>query len=150
MQTKKQDAIYKAIMEKVNTPDYFAARNDIFITEVGMGFAKGRMNDTGKTKNHHGTHHGGAIATMMDTLCGTALFGLGKNRVTVHASIEYLRMAKGTIYGEATVRKEGQSICVCQVSLWDETEKEVAIGTFSFCIIGDFNPEDILKESEQT
>lgn len=144
METK--EALYEKLLKEINNSALFAATNGIVITEVGEGFATGYMEDTGRTRNHHGSHHGGALATMIDTLCGVAAFSMGKNPLTVHGTIEYLRVAKGEIQGKATVRKMGSTICVCQASLWNKAGEEVAIGTFSFCFVGDVNMEE--KESE--
>ena len=136
--------LYDHVLKLVNDPDLFHARNDIFITEVRDGYAKGRMDDTGKTRNRHGTHHGGALTTMMDTLCGTALASLGKKAVTVHDNVNYLHMAQGTILGEAKVRKHGGVIFVCEARLWNEAGIEVAIGTFSFFVVGELTIEEMM------
>ena len=137
--------LYDFILTQVNDPELFHARNDIVITEVEEGIAKGRMDDTGKTRNRHGTHHGGALVTMMDTLSGTVLASLGKKAVTVHDSVNYLHMAQGTIYGEAKVRKYGETICICDARLWNEAGKEVAIGTFSFFVLGELHIEETMQ-----
>ena len=147
MQDKQK--LYDFILKQVNNPELFHARNDIFITEVEEGFAKGRMDDTGKTRNRHGTHHGGALTTMMDTLSGTVLASLGKKAVTVHDNVNYLHMAQGTIYGEAKIRKSGETICVCDTRLWNEEGKEVAVGIFSFFIIGELNIEEAMQEEKK-
>ena len=140
---------YDYILTQVNDPKLFHARNDIFITEIGEGIAKGRMEDTGKTRNRHGTHHGGALTTMMDTLSGAVLASLGKKAVTVHDNVNYLHMAQGTIYGEAKVRKPGSTIYICDARLWNEAGKEVAIGTFSFFVIGELSMEEMTQEENK-
>ena len=140
---------YDYILKLVNSPDLFHARNDIRVTELGEGLAKGRMDDTGKTRNRYGTHHGGALTTMMDTLCGSALASLGKKAVTVHDSVNYLHMAKGTIFGEANVRKHGETIYVCEAKLWNEAGKEVAIGTFGFFVIGELTIDEMAQGEEK-
>jgi len=133
MTEEQKQAFYNAIIERVNNSQRFAGRNGIKITEIKEGYAKGEMPNIPDTQNTLGGIHGGAIATLLDTVSGAATASLGGLRVTVHCAIEFLRAAApGSVICEAKVRKVGKAIVVCEGTITDSKGYEVAIGTFSF------------------
>lgn len=136
---------YEKVMNHVNNPKRFSGGNGIIVTELGEGYAKGKMLEAEGVLNTSGFVHGGALSTMADTLCGIAVGSLGKKRVTVHNTMEYLKVAQGELYGESRVRKKGNTIVVCEVRIWDAKEQEVAIGTFTFYVLRELNEADFLQ-----
>ena len=128
---------YEEIMRRVNSPDRFVGKNSIKITEIGKGFACGEMGNIPATQNSRGGIHGGALSALADTAAGVAVSSLGKLSVTVHNTMEYLRLAcPGSVTCEARVRKDGKRIVVVETTITDTEGREVAIGTFSFHIVG--------------
>lgn len=122
----------------VNQPHQFSYENGIVITHVSIDLARGELTVNENSYNPHGIIHGGALATLADTVSGCCACSRGGNCVTANYSMEYLRPATGTkIYCEATPKKMGRSLCVIQVSLTNEQNKEVATGTFTFFMFSD-------------
>ena len=128
---------YDEIMRRINHPDRFVGKNNMRITEIQNGFARGEMENIPATQNSRGGIHGGALSALADTAAGVAVSSLGKLSVTVHNTMEYLRPAcPGPVTCEARVRKDGKNIVVVETAITDTEGREVAIGTFSFQIMG--------------
>ena len=82
--------------------------------------------------NSEGRIHGGAIATLADTVAGCCACSTGGDCVTSSCSIEYLRAANGDLFCEAAPKKLGRKLSVIQVVVNDTEGKTVATGTFTF------------------
>ena len=97
------------------------------------GLARGVLVGGPNSLNPHGMIHGGALATLADTVGGCCACSKGGQCVTASSTMEFLRPAwGGRIYCEATPKKLGRKLSVIQVTLTDEQEKVVATGTFTF------------------
>ena len=106
--------------------------NDPFIKFVGMkvkivspGVAEASLD---LKENHMRTGdfmNGGAIATLLDTAGGTAVFSLCKtNQVTSNLNISYLNpVKKGLVRAVGEVIKEGKRIVYVKISLLDAEGK---------------------------
>ena len=87
--------------------------------------------------NGHGTVHGGAIATLVDTAMGAAVLreDTGDDApVTIEMKVTYLRPAHpGRLRAEAAIRRRGKRIVVAEVDVLDGDGQAVAhgIGTFT-------------------
>lgn len=87
--------------------------------------------------NLHGTVHGGAIATLVDSAMGAAVRreDTGDEApVTIEMKVTYLRPASpGRLRAEAAIRRRGKRIIVAEVDVYDEDHEAVAhgIGTFT-------------------
>lgn len=87
--------------------------------------------------NPHGTVHGGAIATLVDTAMGAAVRRDDTDDtavVTIEMKVTYLEPAQpGRLRASATVRRRGKRIIVAEVDVIDAEGTNVAhgIGTFS-------------------
>ena len=84
--------------------------------------------------NRHGTVHGGAIATLIDTAMGAAIAREGEAPVTIEMKVTYLEPAPpGVLRGAASVRRRGKRITIAEVEVTDAAEEVVAhgIGTFT-------------------
>ena len=101
----------KNILDHINQPHQFSYENGIVITQVEPGLARGELTVGPNSVNPHGTVHGGALATLADTVGGCCACSKGGSCVTATSSLEYLRPATGSkIYCEATPKKLGRSI----------------------------------------
>jgi len=131
--TSKQE-YYNELLTRMNNSDCFVRRCGIRFLDVEEGLAKAEMPNDPTTHNIFGGIHGGALFTLADTVGGMAVASLGRwRRVTVHSSIEYLRLAApGPVRCVAKVRKAGKTIIVCEATITDSGGQEVAIGTFSY------------------
>ncbi len=87
--------------------------------------------------NPHGTVHGGAIATLIDTAMGAAVRreDTGDDApVTIEMKVTYLRPTKpGRIRAESAIRRRGKRIVIAEVDVFDGDGEAVAhgIGTFT-------------------
>ena len=86
--------------------------------------------------NPHGNVHGGALATLADTVGGCCACSRGGVCVTASSSMEFLRPANGSmITCIATPKKLGRTLAVVQTDLFNDSEKLVATGTFTFFMV---------------
>ena len=121
------------IVRTVNTPHQFFYENGILLTDVGPGYAKGELTVGPDSINPHGNVHGGALATLADTVSGCCACSKGGSCVTANCSMEFLRPATGAkIYCEATPKKMGRSLSVIQLVITNEKGAVVATGTYTF------------------
>lgn len=121
------------IVRTVNTPHQFSYENGILLTDVGPGYAKGELTVGPDSINPHGNVHGGALATLADTVSGCCACSKGGSCVTANCSMEFLRPATGSkIYCEATPKKMGRSLSVIQLVITNEKGAVVATGTYTF------------------
>ena len=121
------------IASVVNQPHQFSYENGIYVTKVEPGRAEGVLEVGPDSINPHGMVHGGALATLADTVGGSCACATGRRCVTAGSSMEFLRPASGKrITCVATPKKEGRTLSVIQVELYNDQGKLVATGTFTF------------------
>lgn len=120
--------------------DPFSIYNHVKVTGVFEdGSAEGELIIHPDTLNVHGIVHGGALATLADTVGGWAVFfATGKPCVTVNYAFSFLRPALGSnqkLYCRAEPEKLGGHLCVYRQTITDERGKEVAKGNFTFYLL---------------
>ncbi|NCB64052.1 MAG: PaaI family thioesterase [Clostridia bacterium] len=132
---------FGGLVGSTNNPAQFSAYNGITVTEVKDGVGVGELAITPHSLNPMGIVHGGCLAALADTVAGVAVaVGQHSRCVTVNYSMSFLRPAKGDgkkIVCTAAPHKLGRTLCVYGVSLTDDGGKEVASGTFTFCLMKD-------------
>ena len=85
--------------------------------------------------NRQGVLHGGAIATMLDTLCGFALWVASGRRFgqTLELKTHFLREARpGAYHGEGRVVRMGRSIVFLEADLFNARDELVANASATF------------------
>jgi uncharacterized protein (TIGR00369 family) len=86
--------------------------------------------------NPHGTVHGGAIATLIDSAMGAAVASDGEAPVTIELKVTYLEPTPaGTVRARAKVRKRGKRITVVECEVTDHEGDVVALGLGTFTTI---------------
>jgi acyl-CoA thioesterase len=84
--------------------------------------------------------HGGVLYTLMDTTMAwavTSTLGPGSNCATVHASIHYMRSAKGKLFRcSARVTHRTRRLSFVQAEIHDAGGNLIAGGQATFAIIG--------------
>lgn len=120
------------ILDVVNCPGQFSWENGIRVTHVEPGLARGELRAGPNSVNPHGMVHGGAMATLADTVAGCCACSRGGQCVTSSSTMEFLRPAQGDLLCEATPKKLGSRLSVVQVVITDTRGKTVATGTFTF------------------
>ncbi len=126
------DEMKHPILSVVNTPHQFSYENGIELTHVEPGLTRGVLHAGPNSINPHGMIHGGAIATLADTVAGSCACSRGGNCVTCSSTMEYLRPAYGDLFCEATPKKLGRRLSVIQVEIRNAQDKTVATGTLTF------------------
>ena len=116
-----------SLLAIVNAPGQFNFENGIELTHVEPGLAQGVLWAGPASLNPEGLVHGGAIATLADTVAGCCACSTGGDCVTSSCSIEYLRPAQGDLFCEL-----GRKLSVIQVVIVNTEDKTVATGTFTF------------------
>lgn len=90
--------------------------------------------------NAHGTVHGGAIASLIDTAMGAAVRREDtgdESPVTIEMKVTYLRPAKpGRLRAEGSIRRRGAHIVVAEADVLDADGEAVAHGIGTFTSIG--------------
>ena len=121
------------LISRSNRPHMFAYENGIVVTKVEPGRAEGVLHVEENTLNHIRKVHGGALATLADTVGGNCACARGRTCVTAGCSMEFLRPADGpTITCIATPKKEGHTLSVIQVEMYNAKEELVATVTYTF------------------
>lgn len=121
------------IASAANQPHQFSYENGIYVTKVEPGRAEGVLEVGPNSINPHGMVHGGALATLGDTVGGSCACANGRRCVTAGSTMEFLRPAYGKrITCIATPKKEGRTLSVIQVEMYNDEGKLVVTGTFTF------------------
>ena len=111
-------------------------QNNNYVTELcenGRSVLTAKITET--SLNPYGVPHGGFIFGLADTAAGAAASSTGRPAMTVSADIDYLHSAKGdTLRAEAECIKDGKTISVYEVSIYDNT-RLVSKGSFTYFYI---------------
>ena len=97
--------------------------------------------------NPIGSTHGGVLFTLVDTVGGAAATSRGRYVTTVSGNINYLRPAMNCkkLIGESREIKIGKKMCVYDVMITDENDREIAKATMTYFYLDKINPEDFVK-----
>ena len=107
-ETERKDFIFRT----VNTPHQFSYENGVTVTRVEPGRAEGILEVGPNSINPHGNVHGGALATLADTVGGCCACSKGGICVTASSTLS-----------------------VVQVELFNDNQTLVATGTFTFFMV---------------
>ena len=121
-----------SVLDAVNRAGQLSYENGIQVTHVEPGLARGVLRAGPSSVNPHGMVHGGAMATLADTVGGCCACSTGNHCVTCSSTLEFLRPAQGDLFCEATPKKLGHQLSVIQIVITDTKGKTVATGTFTF------------------
>ena len=106
----------------------------------GDGRAELVLNVEPRHLNPHGTVHGGAIATLVDSAMGAAVAtttGDGEGPVTIEMKVTYLEPATtGQLRASAEVRRRGKRITIVEADVVDADDEAVAHAIATFTTVG--------------
>lgn len=100
--------------------------------------AEGRIDLKEESFNKIGTVHGGVIMTLADTVCGNLAINMtGKSCTTMDSSINFLNpsLNSKSLIARAKIIKKGKKILTVDCSIFDETDKLIAVSRFSFFVL---------------
>ena len=132
----------KIALEKMNAfnKNTMVDHLGIEFTDFGDDFICGKMPVDKRTVQPFGLLHGGASATLAETL-GSIAGGLKVDRelqtvVGVEINCNHLRSAKnGWVYGKATPVKIGRKIQVWNIEIKNDDEKLVCVSRLTLAVI---------------
>jgi len=107
----------------------FARLLGIELTAAEDGHAEGRLHVTDEhtTNPKTGVVHGGATFALADSVGDAAVVSLAGELVpTVDMRIDYLAPATTDVYAVADVLRDGGSLAVAEVELFDDSETHIA------------------------
>lgn len=117
----------------VNQKNVFANINGIYLTECSSEHARGQLDISENSMNPIGTVHGGALATLADTVAGSLACADGLFCVTTNCSMEFLSPGRGRVLTcVAAPVKMGRKLRVVRAEITDDNGRIVATGTFTF------------------
>ena len=135
-----QTELHFHLCQRVNAAGQFPYENGIVVTHVEEGLAKGVLTVCKSSQNPYGNVHGGALMAMADVVSGVCAASQGGRFVTSSSSVEFLRPATGKeITCIAKPKKMGRALPVIAVELFDDQNKLVCTGTFTFFRVADTN-----------
>ncbi len=109
----------------------------IEIVEARAQYAKCRFRVEDVHLNAANVVMGGAIYTLADLTFAVAANSEGVHTVTASSNISFLAPATGKeLYAEAKPIKEGRTICLYEVRVYDETDRNVAYATMTGAHVG--------------
>lgn len=117
------------------------------LVDLRMDYARMRLAYRPELEQPAGVIHGGAIATLIDTVVVPAVaspFEVQPRLLTVDMQVRYLSAARGVdLVAEGWVTKRGSSIAFCQAAVWETSGAEcVAEGWMVYRIIAPTTGED--------
>ena len=125
---------YQMMAEYRNSHNPYVQRQGIFVEEIGPGYARVTKTVVPEDANPLGVPHGGVYFTMADTACGSAMASYGYKAVTMNAGYNFFRSANvgDRLTAEAREVKHGQTVCVFEVRITEQSGTLLGTGTFTF------------------
>lgn len=109
----------------------------IELIEVWEGSVTARIPVTDAVKNPYGSVHGGCLYAFADIVAGFAACTSGRYSSTINGNMNFLKPAMDTEYITCTAIRErqGKSVGVYHVNLFDDKEQLLETGTFTFYML---------------
>lgn len=114
---------------------------DIHITKLEEGYTEMNMPIIAdKHTNLYGIAHGGALASLADTIMGIACATVGKKVVTLEMNMNFIKGAvpQAAITGIGRVIHNGKSTVVAEGQILDGEKKLIGTSRGTFFVIGEF------------
>lgn len=134
--------MYNHLMEAAdcdtNMPHLFSYENGIRVTKIDSTCSAGYLLESPNTLNTYGIIHGGALATLAETIADSCVNNSKRIYRCMQSSMEFLCPAHGTIFCQASKKMYAEvnaPVQIVQTTLYDLSKKVVATGTFSFILI---------------
>ena len=117
--------------------EYFASRIGIELEEVRQDYARVRLPWIASNTQPAGVIHGGAIATIIDTVVVPAIgSGIPEDALwsTIELNVQFLRGLTGAAVGEGWIVRRGRSVIFTRAEVKDEEGRLVAVGTATYAV----------------
>lgn len=125
---------YQNMVDYRNSHNPYVQRQGIFVEEICPGYARVTKTIVPEDTNPLGVPHGGVYFTMADTASGSAMASYGYKAVTMNASYNFFRSAGigDCLTAEAREIKHGQTVCVFDIRITNQSGTLLGTGTFTF------------------
>ncbi|WP_138159962.1 PaaI family thioesterase [Peptoniphilus catoniae] len=130
---------YDKYIRAQNEDSRYAIHLGIKTTEIREGYGKVEVDLVEDHFNPVGSVHGGLIFSLADIAAGSASVSYGTGTATVASNLNFVSAAVNShrIIAEAKVIKRGKKILVIDVKVYDDKEKLLATGTFTYYNLGE-------------
>lgn len=146
MTEEQRQAYYDKLIHYINTARGYAKYSNVHVTKVEPNYCEGELTITPDLCNYLGIVHGGCLATLADTVAGIAACSSGNGTVTINYGFSFLRPTTGTkVRCIAEPEKVGRKVSVFRCSLYNDEDKLVASGQFTFFMTGPLNTTSLDK-----
>ena len=143
MTEEQRQRHYAKLAHYINTVRGYALLTGVRITKVDRDYCEGELDITPDKCNYLGIVHGGCLATLADTVAGIAACSSGNGTVTINYGFSFLRPTTGTkVRCVAEPEKVGRTVSVFRCSLYNDEDKLVASGQFTFFMTGPLNLDE--------
>lgn len=131
---KMDETLASQLIDVFNNDQGFAKTTGVRLTEVDVGWAKGKVEIGPQHMNPIGSVQGGVIFTLADLVAGAAAFSYGSAHTTVSSDVHFLSPAIGTktLFAEAQTIKAGKRIVVLDVRVKDEKDALISYMSLTF------------------
>ena len=131
--------LLKEVNAFVSEQNPFIRMLNIQVTNISNGKAEATMPVMELHTNIHKTVHGGAIATLADTVMGLTCATVDKRVVTIDMSINYIRSvgAPNTLKAIGMLLHAGHNTMVVEAEVLDVCNKLIAKARGTFFVVGD-------------
>ena len=116
---------------------YFPQLIGLEVEELRMDYARLRLPWREENTQPAGIIHGGAIATIIDSVVVPAIgvaYDGDMAYSTIDLAVQYLRPLASDAVGEGWVVKRGRSIVFTQAEVFDDQGRTVALGTATYAV----------------
>lgn len=126
------------ILHYRNQNNAFARMLGIETVDLQLGYARAVMPITDQNRNPQGAVHGGVLYTLADIAGGNAAASHGEWVATIDSDFHFLRAGLNieSLSAEATELKCGKRFAVYSITVKDNKDTVLAVGTFSYAFLG--------------
>lgn len=143
MSEQEKEALYHTLLLRSNRPGTFTSENGIRITEVGDGWAKGKLEITERSLNPLGIVHGGLLCTMMDQVTGVTSCTRGSTCRTINCEVRFMAPGvRGKLHSYAESIRLGCGLGVIRAEVRDDDGVLCAEGTYTLRLKPGFPTEE--------
>lgn len=116
----------------------------IKVTQMGEDWARVEMPWSREITNRWGNHHGGAIASLVDSAMSAAIVAKlppdAELGATIELSMRFVAPASGDLYGIGRVIRMGGRITFAEAQIYDETDTLITTAQGTFQILRQKKP----------
>lgn len=136
-----------AMAREVFDANKYALHNHLEMGEMVRDSATVTLNVCEDSTNPYGAVHGGCYFSLADTCAGMTARTDGRKYVTQQANVYYLRGCMGgKLTAKGSVLKRGRTSCIIEVHIYDDNNKDVFCGTFTFFCVGETTTDSLQSQ----